>query len=269
MENLELLVQELASHDVEQEWFEFKVNNYEYEMVGKDISALSNAATYCGRECAYMIWGVDDKTHQIVGTTFCVEKVKAKQQELQSYLRTMLSSNVNFEFHSIVIEDKNVVVLIIYKATMYPVSFQKVDYIRVGSYTKKLIEHPTMAAKLWENIRGVKFEEVIAKSDLTVGEALNLIHYSSYFELIGQLQPTSQEGLVECMLRESIMVKQDNGLYAITNLGAILFARQLSDFSQVERKALRIVQYKGNHKLEMLKEHTDPRGYAVAFESVV
>ena len=40
MENLELLVNQLIKHKNEMNWFEFKCNNYDPEMIGQDISAL-------------------------------------------------------------------------------------------------------------------------------------------------------------------------------------------------------------------------------------
>ncbi|MBO6129268.1 MAG: hypothetical protein J6P79_10275 [Pseudobutyrivibrio sp.] len=56
-------------------------------------------------------------------------------------------------------------------------------------------------------------------------------------------------------------MKQDNGLYAITNLGAILFVKRLIDFDRLSRKAVRVVQYEGNNKLQMLKEDVSTKGY--------
>ena len=70
-------------------------------------------------------------------------------------------------------------------------------------------------------------------------------------------------------MEEGIIIKQDNGLFAITNLGAILFARKLSDFPRLGRKAIRIVQYEGNNRLTILKEDTANEGYAVSFEKAV
>ena len=37
-------------------------------MIGEDISALANSATLNNRDYAYMNWGVDDTTHEIIGT---------------------------------------------------------------------------------------------------------------------------------------------------------------------------------------------------------
>ena len=39
-------------------------------MIGEDISALANSAALYEKNFAYMIWGVEDITHQIIGTSF-------------------------------------------------------------------------------------------------------------------------------------------------------------------------------------------------------
>lgn len=76
MENLERLVRELVKLSDETPWLEFKHNNYDPEMIGKDISALANSATLHEKSCAYMIWGVNDKTHEIIGTDHDLQSIK-------------------------------------------------------------------------------------------------------------------------------------------------------------------------------------------------
>lgn len=269
MENLDKLVVELCKLPNETQWVEFKHNNYLPEMIGQDISALANSATLHEKSCAYMLWGVDDTTHEIVGTEFNMQTVKKGQQELENWLRSLLSKNADFEFHSVKVEDKNVGVLIIHRAVNQTVMFQKVDYIRVGSYTKKLSEYPALQAQLWDRLRTSKFEERIAKHDLDLVTALGLLEYSTYFDLVKMPQPTNAEGICHYLTEENILVQQDNGLYAITNLGAILFAKRLSDFPRLSRKAVRVVQYKGSNRLNMLKEYDGTKGYAVGFEGLL
>ena len=269
MENLDKLVVELCKLPNETQWVEFKHNNYLPEMIGQDISALANSATLHEKSCAYMLWGVDDTTHEIVGTEFNMQTVKKGQQELENWLRSLLSKNADFEFHSVKVEDKNVGVLIIHRAVNQTVMFQKVDYIRVGSYTKKLSEFPALQAQLWDRLRTSKFEERIAKHDLDLVTALGMLEYSTYFDLVKMPQPTNAEGICYYLEEEHILEKQDNGLYAITNLGAILFAKRLSDFPRLSRKAVRVVQYKGSNRLNMLKEYDGTKGYAVGFEGLL
>ena len=66
--NIDILVKELCKLPKEVGWVEFKHNNCEPNMIGEDISALANSATLNDRDYAYMIWGVDDTSHEIIGT---------------------------------------------------------------------------------------------------------------------------------------------------------------------------------------------------------
>lgn len=273
-ENLTQLVNRLREYESETNWFEFKHNNYDPDMIGKDISALANGAAYAEKSCAYMLWGIHDKTHEIVGTDYDQYSLKVGNQEIESWLRNLLSKNAEFEFQTICMkdkemQDKRVVVLIIHKATNQTVTFKKVDYIRVGSYTKRLGEYPQMQAQLWDKIRNNRFEEQYAKQDLSAEEAVQLLDFSVYFDSKNEPVPTQLDGIVHYFMEEEILVKQDNGMFAITNMGAILFAKRLSDFPRLERKAVRVVQYKGNNRLEMLKEDVGFKGYAIGFDGLL
>ncbi len=79
--NLELLVKELCTLPDETGWIEFKYNNYDTFMIGRDISALANRAAYYERSDAYMLWGIDDKTHEILGTDYNLQNIKKGGQE--------------------------------------------------------------------------------------------------------------------------------------------------------------------------------------------
>lgn len=269
MENLDRLVQELCKLSDETAWVEFKHNNYNPDMIGEDISALANSAALHERSAAYMLWGIEDKTHEIVGTDYNLQSLKKGNQELENWLRYKLSKNADFEFHTVKMNNVNVGVLIIYRATNQTVMFDKVEYIRVGSYTKKLSEFPTLQAQVWDRLRSSKFEERYAKQDLSLSDALQLLDCAAYFDIKEMPHPMDIEGVAHYMLEEEIIVRQDNGLYAITNMGAILLAKRIRDFTRISRKAIRVVQYNGNNRLEMLKEETLEKGYVSGFEGII
>lgn len=269
MENLDKLVNELCKLPNESQWVEFKHNNYNPEMIGQDISALANSAALHEKSCAYMLWGIHDETHEIIGTEYNLQTLKKGQQEIENWLRSLLSKNADFEYHTVSIDGKNVGVLIIHRPFNQTVMFEKTDYIRVGSYTKKLNEFPALQAQLWDRLRMSKFEERFAKQDLDMVTALGMLEYTSYFDLAKVPQPTDAKGICHYLEEESILVKQDNGMYAVTNLGAILFAKRLQDFPRLSRKAVRVVQYQGSNRLFLLKEFDGTKGYAVGFEGLL
>ena len=269
MANLERLVNELRKYPNETPWLEFKHNNYDPEMIGRDISALANSAALYEKNCAYMLWGIDNATHDIVGTDHNLQTIKKGGEELENWLRSLLSKNTDFEFQTVSMVDKRVGVLIIYRAANQTTTFKKTDYIRVGSYTKKLSDYPALQAQLWARINNSKFEERHARMDMELTDALRLLDYTVYFDIIGIPQPTDADKIAYYLSEEAVIEKQDDGLYAITNLGAILFAKRLSDFPRIKRKAVRVVQYRGNNRLNMLKEETIGNGYAVGFEGLI
>ena len=89
---------------------------------------------------------------------------------------------------------------------------------------------PLYRPNLWDRIRNTKFEERYAKQDMELTDALRLLDFVTYFDIRNVPQPTDNNGVAHYMEEEGVIVKQDNGLYAITNLGAILLAKRLSDF---------------------------------------
>lgn len=269
MENLQLLIQELCKYPNELPWLEFKHNNYDPEMIGQDISALANGATLDEKNNAYFIWGIDNDTHQIIGTDYDLQSLKRGGEELENWLRRLLSKNADFEYRSVEISNATVGVLIIQCAKNQPVTFQKTEYIRVGSYTKKLIEYPALQSKLWSRLHNTHFEDMPALENLQLTEALRKLDYGVYFDLIDIPQPESADGIAHFLLEEGVLNRLDNGLFSITNMGAILLAKKLTDFSNVSRKAIRVIQYKTNNRLDMLKEDVGNKGYAVGFEGLV
>jgi predicted HTH transcriptional regulator len=256
MENLSNLVLELCKLPAETTWVEFKHNNWSPQMIGEDISALANSAVLADRNYAYMIWGVEDETHNIVGTDVRLPLEKKGNQELENWLRFLLSKNADFEFHSVDIDGKHVEVIRICRSEGMPVVFEKNGFIRIGSYTKKINEFPLKQAQLWEKLRHKQFEDTVALSDVQLADIIQLLDCDVYFEAQNKPIPTNKEGYIHFLVEDDIILRQDNGLYSITNLGAILFAKKLTDFSRISRKAVRIVQYEGNNRLTILKEET-------------
>ena len=93
------LIYSLIGYPDETEWIEFKSNNNDADRIGKDISALANSAAYHGKDFAYKIWGVEDKTHALIGSSFSYLNARAEgNQYLSIWLATMMSSNASYEF---------------------------------------------------------------------------------------------------------------------------------------------------------------------------
>jgi len=66
------------------------------------------------------------------------------------------------------------------------------------------------------------------------------------------------------------MIKRDDaGRWSITNLGAVLFARDLHAFKGLTRKAVRLVVWDGRGRFNALREREGKKGYASGFEGLI
>lgn len=263
------LVRELIKLSKETEWVEFKHNNSNPDEIGEYISALSNSAMLHDKHNAYMIWGVDGDSHEIIGTSFNYRSQKINNEELGNWLRHLLTNNANFSFSSVEVDAKQVVLLTIHKTIFATVKFKNIAYIRVGSYKKALKDHPAIEAQLWHKINAEKFETLYAKRDLNMLDVLRTLDYNMYFDLLNIPRPAEQETILHYLSEEGLVAKQDNGMYAITNLGAITFAKESKSFDGISRKSIRVIQYKGMNRTQTNREDDGTKGYAVGFEGLL
>ena len=138
MKGYRSLLAELLKLPTETGWLEFNKNNENPQEIGEYISALSNSAALEEKTNAYMIWGIDDKTHEIVGTSFDPERTKKGNEELESWLLRLLNPKIDFSFKKILIEELVVILLEIKTNFKHPVKFSGVEYIQIGSNKKRL-----------------------------------------------------------------------------------------------------------------------------------
>ena len=264
------LVEKLRRLPHETEWVEFKENNAEPRMIGADIAALANGAALHGREKAYMLWGIADGTHSVVGTNFVPGAAKGRGNEpLENWLLRLLRPQVNFCFHQVALDNARVVILEIEPTMLQPVAFEGNRFIRIGSVTKNLGEHPEKERALWRIFEKANFESGIA-DDMVSGEAVLLkLDYPEYFNLLQMPLPDGRSAILEALCSDNLIAPCDAGGWNITNLGAIALAKDLRDFPHVWRKTLRVIQYSGQGRTETQREREFTAGYAVRFDDIV
>ena len=148
------LVLELCKQPAETEWLEFKHNNADPQEIGEYLSALSNSRALCGEANAYLVWGIENDTHKVVGVTFSPDKKKVGEEELENWLLKLITPKIDFHFHCFEGEDLPVVLLEIGRAFRHPVQFQSQEFIRVGSYKKKLKDFPEREENFGEYLIG-------------------------------------------------------------------------------------------------------------------
>lgn len=263
------LLHELCQLPAETEWVEFKCNNANPVEIGENISALANSAALAGKSNAYIIWGVADESHEVVGTTFRPSTAKKGNEELENWLIRLLSPRIHFRFREFETGGKQISMVEIPHADHRPVQFQGVEYIRVGSYRKKLKDFPEKERDLWRIFDVTPFERVVAAERVSGGDVLKLLDYPSYFKLLSIPLPEARDGILARLADDGMIESVGGSQWNILNLGAVLFAAELSEFRHLARKAVRVVEYEGEGRVQTKREHQGHLGYAAGFEGLI
>ncbi len=156
--DLQELLQGLLSESHEQAWLEFKTNvavqkaSVTPEGIGEYISALSNGACISNKDFGYLVLGIKDVTHAVVGTNFNPRTYKIGNQDFELWLRTLLYPKVSFEIFEFTFQQQHIVLFRIPAAKIEPVNFQKKPYIRVNSQKTDLRNFPDYVRQIYNSL---------------------------------------------------------------------------------------------------------------------
>ena len=263
------LIEHLRSLPRETEWVEFKHNRADPQEIGEYISALSNGAALHRQAQAFVLWGIEDGSHDVAGTSFHPSLVKKGNEELESWLLRLLSPRIHFRFREGQIAGRAMVLLEIQPASHQPVAFAGVEYIRIGTYKKKLKDYIEKERALWALFSEKPFESGLAMPSVSSDDVLALMDYTAAFRLLGIPLPDNRQAILDRLVAEKVIIPKPSDRFDITNVGAILFANDIRRFERIARKAPRVIIYKGGNRTETVKEQDGIKGYAIGFERLV
>ncbi|MCZ7616785.1 MAG: putative DNA binding domain-containing protein [Myxococcota bacterium] len=216
------LIDRLRGMPDETEWFDFKRNRYEAQDLGEYLSALANSACLANQPRGYLVFGIDDATHAVVGTDFDPYAAKAKgNQGLLPWLAAGLRPNTGFEPRIVEHPDGRVVLFEIGPANGEPVAFYGAAHIRVGSSKTELRNHPEKTRALWtrgtdwsaEDCRGASLDDLDPDAVREAREQFVVKHPGQAAEVAGWDDQT--------FLNKARVLKQG----AVTNTAIALLGR--------------------------------------------
>jgi ATP-dependent DNA helicase RecG len=125
---------QLLSLQAENEIVEFKEakNGYDFGKLGKYFSALSNEANLQRADCAWLVFGVENNEHKIVGTNFRIKR--SELDNLKKEIADKISNRLTFiEIHELFLEKGRVILFEIPAAPKgLPVAYDGHYYGRDG-----------------------------------------------------------------------------------------------------------------------------------------
>ena len=125
---------DLRSLDSENEIVEFKEakNNYDFTKLGKYFSALSNEANLCRKPYGWLVFGIKDNDHSIVGTQYRSERKDL--DKLKGEIANKTTNRISFiDIHEVNLPEGRVILFQIPSAPKgIPIAFDGHYYARDG-----------------------------------------------------------------------------------------------------------------------------------------
>ena len=109
-DELQVILQTLRNLNAENEVVEFKEakNTYDFKKLGKYFSALSNEANLKGKPFAWLVFGIENKRHQIVGSSF--RSHRKDLDSLKSEIANKMTNRITFiEIYELKEQERRVV----------------------------------------------------------------------------------------------------------------------------------------------------------------
>ena len=208
----------------------------------------------------HLVLGVSDaKPRKVVGSAAFNDPV-----EMASKLFQVLGFRVDLD--EVDHPDGRVVVFRIPgrpKGTAY--AFEGGYLMRVGEELKPMSE---------DQLRRIFAEgqpdwlEQSAMAGLSAQEVVQLLDTQTFFDLLNLPYPADRTGVLGRLKSERLISEAGTG-FVISNLAAMLLAKDLKSFADVSRKAARVVAYEGDSKLKTKSDTEGSKGYAVGFQGLV
>ncbi len=264
------LLSKLIRGGREREWVEFKIDYVDDTDIGEYLSAMSNAAKYEREQFGYLVCGVsDDGT--IVGTNIRPSQMKVGNQELKMWL----SQNFNppfpvfdiFEFRA----DSGLLITIfrIPPVLIGPLKFKNEGYTRIGTCKTSLRGKLEYEKRLWEDSPEMSFERGLANTGLKPSDVKGLLELTLFYQLSEEEMPHSDDALFADLERIGIVAGAGDRTWSITNIGALLLAKDVTLFPAVANKTVRLLSYSGVDNLSKTRDVDGRLGYISAFQKLI
>lgn len=259
----------LLQEPSETEWLEFKHNNCDFEEIGKYVSACANASMLAGRDRAFMVWGIQDKTKKKLGANVTLADLKKGNENFQNWLARMIEPKLMIEFVDFEEDGKKFSILSIDPSYDRPVRFAGDEYIRIGENIKKLRDFPEHERSLWLATGRRRFESAVAVAHQSEADILSKLDTDSYYRLLNEPKPKGNNEILRVLSAREFIKEDWEGGYDITNLGALLLANNLTLFPSISGKLIRVIKYTGVDKRNSEGETEFQKGYALGFSHLM
>lgn len=214
-----------------------------------------------------MVYGINDDTSF---APLAKDETEQTLRTLGNIAKNNLSVSIALE-HAVLDYNGNALLFVhIPEQTDKPVHLRGKDiyeaYHRSAGQTIKMT--PPQVKSMIADAQGQPFEKRLAKKGLTVKELLIMLNYGKFYELIKKNIPQDFTLIAERMAEYGLCQK-DGDKWNITNMGAILFASDITKFEDLSSHNVIVRKYVGTNNRSQISEQPGKYGYAVGFEGLI
>ena len=259
------LIDSLRALPRETDWVEFKENNFNPDTVGQYISSLSNSAILHEQNHGYLVFGVRNDDHEVVGTSVDIDAQMVGNDRFLFWLVKMLEPHIEVQHHRIMYDGKKVEILCVQPPYQHPIRFKKIAYVRVASAQQPLTNHPEIERAIWAITSRYSFEATITEANVDTRHIIENYDYEKvlsllrkpYENLAGAVLQMQSLGLLKSNLQKRFDVKA---------LAGMCSAEDFNKIPLLAKKGVRVITFKGKDKLDVVSDTEGRKGYTVAFE---
>ena len=232
------------------------------ERIAQHISAFANM-----KGGGILVYGVNND-----GTCFSITKDEIDKivQTLGNIAHNNLVYSIPIEHSILDYEGYSLLYVYIPQQSDKPVHWRGKDistsYCRSAGQTVKMSRNQVKA--LIATSQGITFEEQVAKGELTKEEVLDLLDYKALYRILDKNLPKSEDSIID-RLTDYKLCKQTGDYWTISNLGAVLFSKNLQNFPNLVGHEVIVRKYVGANNRQLEFEQHVTFGYAVGFEWLV
>lgn len=165
-ELLDILDELLANKENECVEFKRAKNDFDIDLLGKYFSALGNEANLKNKQYSWIIFGVDDKTHDLIDTNFLHDN---NFNKIKKQIADNTTDNITFiEIYQIYKDDKRVIMFQVPAASGVPINWKGFAYGRAGESLMPLASNKIEQIKATANYdwsRQIIYEATIDNID--------------------------------------------------------------------------------------------------------
>jgi predicted HTH transcriptional regulator len=252
----------------EPDWVEFKQNNFENDTVGQYVSALANSAIIHEKDEAYLIFGIENGTHDVVGTNVNVAAKTVGSEPFMLWLSKYLEPHIYVHHQRVDYQGKPVEVLCIKPPYQQPVRFKGRAYVRVAGSQQVLNNHPALERTIWAVTSRYAFEATVVEPNVPWRHIDENYGYRTLLKRLNKRYDTP-EGAADILASLDLLKPNLQRNFDVVALLGLACARDMNRISLLADKTVRVIVYKGTDKLDAITDREGTRGYTNTFDSLM